>query len=179
VCSVVGTREYLPLAARYRVPIVITGFEPVDLLEGILRLVRLLERGDASVEVQYARAVKPDGNPQSLALIERVFEVCDRKWRGIGSIAHSGYRLRAEYDAQNAERRFAVADVQANESPECISGQVLRGLQRPVACPAFGTRCTPERPLGATMVSAEGACAAYFHAGRTRADARRLELAPA
>jgi hydrogenase expression/formation protein HypD len=177
VCSVVGTREYEPLARRYGVPVVITGFEPVDLLEGILRLIRCLERGLTDVEVQYSRVVRREGNPASLALIERVFEVCDRKWRGIGTIPNSGYRLRREYDALNAEQRFSVAEVRAQESPECISGEVLRGLKRPLECPAFGTRCTPERPLGATMVSSEGACAAYFLAGRTRADVRRLELA--
>jgi len=176
VCSVMGTREYEPVARRYGVPIVITGFEPVDLLEGVLRLVRLLERGEASVELQYSRVVKAEGNAASLALIHRVFEVCDRKWRGVGQIPASGYRLRAEYAEQDAERRFDVADVVTQESPECISGEVLRGLKKPLDCPAFGKRCTPERPLGATMVSNEGACAAYFHAGRSREGQRRLSL---
>ncbi|HEY4159514.1 MAG TPA: hydrogenase formation protein HypD [Polyangiaceae bacterium] len=177
VCSVTGTREYLPLTKKYGVPIVVTGFEPVDLLEGVLRLVRLLERGESSVEVQYERAVRPEGNARSLELVERVFEVCDRKWRGIGSIPQSGYRLRSEYHEQDAERRFDVASVETNEPAECISGQVLRGVKKPTECPAFGTRCRPDRPLGATMVSSEGACAAYFHAGRLRAGVRSLPVA--
>ena len=178
VCSVMGTSEYGPVASRYGVPIVITGFEPVDLLEGILRLVRLLERGRAEVEVQYGRAVRPEGNAASLELIARVFEVCDRKWRGVGSIGRSGWRLRSEYAEQDAEKRFDVAHVEAQEAPECISGQVLTGLKKPLDCAAFGKRCTPERPLGATMVSSEGACAAYFHAGRRADQHKRLQLAP-
>jgi hydrogenase expression/formation protein HypD len=176
VCSVMGTSEYEPIAARYGVPIVITGFEPVDLLEGVLKLVRQLERGEAAVEVQYGRVVKPAGNAASLALVERVFEVCDRKWRGVGEIAKSGLRLRPEYAAQDAEQRFAVADLTARECPDCISGDVLRGLKKPLDCAAFGKRCTPDRPLGATMVSSEGACAAYFHAGRTQRGQRSLSV---
>jgi hydrogenase expression/formation protein HypD len=179
VCSVMGTSEYGPVAARFGVPIVITGFEPVDLLEGVLRLVRLLERGQATVEIQYGRVVKPEGNRASLALVQRVFEVCDRKWRGVGEIPQSGYRLRAEYAEQDAEKRFDVGDLTAQESPECISGEILRGLKKPLDCPAFGKRCTPERPLGATMVSSEGACAAYFHAGRSRATERSLPVVSA
>jgi hydrogenase expression/formation protein HypD len=179
VCSIMGVGEYTPIAERYGVPIVVTGFEPVDLLEGVLKLVRLLERGEASVEVQYGRVVRAEGNRAALDSIERGFEVCDRKWRGIGTIAGSGFRLRAEYAEQNAELRFAVADLEAQESPECISGEVLRGLKKPFDCAAFGRRCTPDQPLGATMVSSEGACAAYFHAGRRAPEQRSLPLVSA
>lgn len=162
VCTVMGTREYEAIAARYAVPIVITGFEPVDMLEGILRTVRQLEAGRATVENQYARAVRPEGNPTARALLDEVFDVCDRQWRGVGSIPKSGFRLRYEYRAYDAERRFDVGDIETRESALCISGQILRGLRKPADCPAFGTACTPEMPLGATMVSAEGACAAYY-----------------
>jgi hydrogenase expression/formation protein HypD len=168
VCTVMGITEYVPIAARYRVPIVITGFEPIDMLEGILMTVRQLEAGAASVETQYARAVRGDGNPASRRLLDEVFEVCDRKWRGVGSIPKSGYRLRYEYREHDAERRFEVSDVVTRESPVCISGQILKGLKKPRECPAFGTQCTPETPLGATMVSSEGACAAYYAYGRHR-----------
>jgi hydrogenase expression/formation protein HypD len=166
VCTVMGTTEYEPLARRYRVPIVITGFEPLDLLEGVLRTVQQLEAGRAEVENQYARAVRPEGNPASRRLIEDVFEVCDRKWRGVGLIPKSGFKLRHEYRAHDAERLFEVDDIAPQESPLCISGQVLKGLKKPHDCPAFGKECTPQTPLGATMVSAEGACAAYFAYGR-------------
>jgi hydrogenase expression/formation protein HypD len=166
VCTVMGCGEYGPIAARYRVPIVITGFEPLDLLEGVLRVVRQLEEGRAEVENQYARAVRPEGNPASRKLIEDVFEVCDRKWRGVGAIPRSGLRLRDEYRDHDAERLFAVADLQTAESAVCISGLILRGLKKPHECPAFGKECTPQTPLGATMVSAEGACAAYHAYGR-------------
>jgi hydrogenase expression/formation protein HypD len=173
VCTVMGTAEYEPIAARYRVPIVITGFEPLDMLEGILMTVRQLEAGRATVETQYARAVRREGNPASRRLLDAVFEVCDRKWRGVGSIPKSGYRLRYEYRAHDAERLFEVEDIVTRESPLCISGQILKGLKKPRACPAFGSQCTPETPLGATMVSSEGACAAYYAYGRHR------EVAPA
>jgi hydrogenase expression/formation protein HypD len=166
VCTVMGCEEYEPIACRYRVPIVITGFEPLDLLEGVLRTVRQLEAGRAEVENQYARAVRPEGNPASQKLIEDVFEVCDRKWRGVGLIPKSGFRLRYEYRDHDAERIFEVDDIETSESPLCISGQVLKGLKKPHDCPAFGKQCTPQTPLGATMVSAEGACAAYFAYGR-------------
>jgi hydrogenase expression/formation protein HypD len=166
VCTVMGCGEYEPIARRYRVPIVITGFEPLDLLEGVLRTVRQLEAGRAEVENQYARAVRPEGNPASRRLIEDVFEVCDRKWRGVGLIPKSGFKLRYEYRDHDAERRFEVDDIETQESPLCISGQVLKGLKKPHDCPAFGKQCTPQTPLGATMVSAEGACAAYFAYGR-------------
>ncbi|HVX94911.1 MAG TPA: hydrogenase formation protein HypD [Polyangia bacterium] len=162
VCAVVGYRAYEALAARYRVPIVISGFEPVDLLEGILMTVRQLEAGRAEVENQYARTVTRQGNGLAQEAIEQVFEVTDRKWRGIGSIPKSGLRIRAEYREHDAERVFAVEDVTTMEPAACISGLVLRGLKKPSECPEFGKACTPRTPLGATMVSGEGACAAYF-----------------
>jgi hydrogenase expression/formation protein HypD len=162
VCAVAGTREYRSLVARYRIPVVVTGFEPLDLLEGILAAVRQLEDGRAELENPYARAAAVDGNPRAQALVDEVFEVTDRKWRGVGAISKSGLKLRYEYRAQDAERRFEVEDIQTEESPDCISGLVLRGQKKPSDCAAFGTRCRPEHPLGATMVSAEGACAAYF-----------------
>jgi hydrogenase expression/formation protein HypD len=166
VCTVMGNGEYEPIAHRYKVPIVITGFEPVDMLEGVLRVVQQLEAGRAEVENQYSRAVRPEGNPASRKLIDEVFEVCNRKWRGIGLISRSGYRLRYEYRDHDAERIFEVEDVETQESTVCISGQILKGLKKPHECPAFGRECTPQTPLGATMVSAEGACAAYHAYGR-------------
>ena len=169
VCTVVGYDEYQPLVARYRVPIVITGFEPVDMLEGILMTVQQLEAGEARLENQYGRVVTRLGNAASVALIADVFEVCDRKWRGVGSIPASGWRLREAYREFDAELRFEVQAIEISESPVCISGLILRGQKKPHDCPAFGTTCTPETPLGATMVSAEGACAAYFAYGRLKA----------
>ncbi len=166
VCTVMGYSEYEPIAAAYRVPIVITGFEPVDLLQGILMAVRQLEEARHEVENQYRRVLGREGNPAARALMFEVFEIVDRKWRGVGTIPKSGYRLRWEYRDHDAERRFEVEDVQTSESPVCISGLVLKGVKKPTDCPAFGTECTPQRPLGATMVSAEGACAAYYSYGR-------------
>ena len=166
VCAVMGFREYEPLAERYRVPIVVTGFEPLDLLQGVHRVVRALESGRYGVENQYARAVTRDGNLVAQKLVAEVFEVCDRKWRGIGEIPASGLRLRDEFAAFDAERRFDVGDLTAQESPLCIAGEILQGLKKPNQCPAFGTLCTPDRPLGAPMVSTEGACSAYFRYGR-------------
>jgi hydrogenase expression/formation protein HypD len=166
VCTVMGTSEYGPIARDFGVPIVVTGFEPLDLLDGILRAVRQLEDGQAEVENQYARAVRPEGNLASRRLIEDVFEVCDRKWRGIGSIPASGLRLREAYRDHDAEVLFEVAGIETQESSVCISGQVLRGVKKPHDCPAFGKECTPQTPLGATMVSSEGACAAYHAYGR-------------
>ncbi len=166
VCAITGFRAYHALSHRYGVPIVITGFEPVDLLRGILAAVRQLERGEARVENAYERSVSPDGNPPARATIEEVFEVTDRKWRGMGWIPKSGYRIRWEYRDHDAERRFDVGELAPQEPSACISGLVLRGLKKPDACPAFGKRCTPSTPLGATMVSSEGACAAYFQYGR-------------
>jgi hydrogenase expression/formation protein HypD len=168
VCTVMGTAEYEPLAERFRVPVVVTGFEPVDLLEGILRCVRMLEAGQHGVENAYARVVRREGNPHARAVVDEVFEVTDRKWRGIGTIPRSGYRLRPEYAEFDAEARFAVHALAAEESNVCLSGLVLQGLRKPHECPAFGKECTPETPLGATMVSSEGACAAYYHSGRFR-----------
>jgi hydrogenase expression/formation protein HypD len=168
VCTVMGTSEYEPIAARYRVPIVVTGFEPLDLLDGVLRVVRQLEAGRSEVENAYARTVRPEGNPASRRLVEDVFEICDRKWRGVGTIPESGYALRAPYRAYDAERIFEVGGIETQESPVCISGQVLKGLKKPHDCPAFGEQCTPQTPLGATMVSSEGACAAYHAYGRHR-----------
>jgi hydrogenase expression/formation protein HypD len=166
VCAVMGYREYEPVARRYGTPIVISGFEPLDLLEGTLMAVRQLEHGCAAVENQYARAVDPDGNTDAQRMIHRVFEVCDRAWRGIGVIPASGYRLREEFAGYDAERLFELGPIHAPEPAICIAGQVLKGLKKPHDCPAFGKECTPQRPLGATMVSAEGACAAYFNYGR-------------
>jgi hydrogenase expression/formation protein HypD len=166
VCTVMGQTEYEPIARRYGVPIVITGFEPVDLLEGVLVTVQQLEAGRAEVENPYARAVRREGNPAARRLIEDVFEVCDRKWRGVGLIPKSGFKLRYEFRAHDAERLFEVDDIDTQESPDCISGQILKGLKKPHDCPAFGRQCTPQTPLGATMVSSEGACAAYYSYGR-------------
>jgi hydrogenase expression/formation protein HypD len=166
VCAIMGFREYEALTARYRVPIVVSGFEPVDLLQGILLAVRQLEAGRADVENQYARTVTRDGNAPARRLLAEVFDVVDRNWRGVGAIPKSGFRIRHEYRAHDAERKFAVDDIVTRESPLCMSGLILRGLKRPSDCPAFGRQCTPETPLGATMVSSEGACAAYFHYGR-------------
>jgi hydrogenase expression/formation protein HypD len=168
VCTVMGFEEYEGLAARFRVPIVVTGFEPLDLLEGVYDCIRMLEEGRVGVENQYARAVTRSGNLHARSVIEEVFEVTDRQWRGIGTIPGSGYRLRPEYAEYDAVARFAVGEVHASESAACISGLVLQGLKKPHECPAFGKECTPDHPLGATMVSSEGACAAYYHYGRLR-----------
>jgi hydrogenase expression/formation protein HypD len=166
VCTVMGYREYEPLVSRFRVPIVITGFEPLDLLEGVLMAVKQLEGGRAEIENQYSRVVNREGNRVAQELVNKVFEVCDRKWRGVGSIPKSGYKLRWEFREHDAERLFDVKEIDTKEPPICISGLVLRGVKKPHDCPAFGKQCTPERPLGATMVSAEGACAAYYAYGR-------------
>jgi hydrogenase expression/formation protein HypD len=166
VCTVMGFREYEPISRVFQVPIVITGFEPLDMLEGVLRVVRQLESGRAEVENQYSRAVRREGNLASKKLIDEVFEVCDRKWRGVGLIPKSGYKLSYEYRDHDAERLFEVDHLETQESTVCISGQILKGLKKPHECPAFGKTCTPQTPLGATMVSAEGACAAYYAYGR-------------
>lgn len=166
VCTVVGYEEYEPIARRYHVPIVIAGFEPVDMLEGLLLAVRQLEDGRAEVENAYGRAVRREGNLASRALIGQIFEVCDRKWRGVGTIPRSGLRLTPAYEGYDAERRFAVDGITTEEPAVCISGDILRGVRKPHDCPAFGTECTPDMPIGATMVSAEGACAAYYVYGR-------------
>jgi len=170
VCAVMGLRQYEPIAKRYRVPIVVTGSEPVDLLEGVLKTVRQLESGAAEVENQYSRVVSRNGNRAAQHILQNVFELCDRKWRGVGPIPKSGYKLRSEFREHDAERIFQVEQIDKQESPLCISGLVLEGLKKPHDCPAFGTGCTPEHPLGGTMVSSEGACAAY-HAYRRHAKA--------
>jgi hydrogenase expression/formation protein HypD len=162
VCAVMGYSEYEPIALRFRTPIVVTGFEPLDLLQGIYLCVRQLEEGRHEVENQYARAVRRTGNEDAVRLMEEVFRVVPRKWRGVGEIPASGLGLKPRYSAFDAELRFGLADRSVEESSECLSGLVLRGVIKPNECPAFGTRCTPENPLGATMVSSEGACAAYY-----------------
>ncbi len=168
VCTVMGYEEYIPLARKYKVPIVVTGFEPVDILQGLAMAIRQLEEKRTDVENQYARAVRREGNPAARKLLEEVFEVTDRSWRGIGQIPRSGYRLREEFAAFDAERVFDVGGIVAQESPLCIAGEILQGLKKPHECSAFGSRCTPEHPLGAPMVSSEGACAAYYHYGQFR-----------
>ncbi len=167
VCAVMGYTEYEELARDFRVPFVVGGFEPLDLLEAILMLVRQLEQGRAEVENQYVRSVTREGNTAARNRMFEVFEIGDRKWRGIGPIPASGYRLRAEYAAFDAERRFHVQATRVEEPSECIAARVLQGLAKPIDCPAFGTRCTPQTPLGAPMVSSEGACAAYYRFRRT------------
>lgn len=161
VCSVMGTWQYGPIVDRYRVPIVVTGFEPLDVLEGIRRVVLQLENGRAELDNAYERVVSEDGNVAAQGMLDDVFEVCDRRWRGIGEIAASGWRLSRRYRRFDAELRFGVGEIDTPESPECRSGEVLQGLIKPHECAAFGTTCTPRHPLGATMVSGEGACAAY------------------
>jgi hydrogenase expression/formation protein HypD len=173
-CMVTGYEEYRGISQRYGVPIVVTGFEPLDLLEGVLMLVRQLEDGVAQVENQYTRAVQAGGNRQAQARVAEVFEVTHRAWRGIGEIASSGLRLRDRYRGFDAAVTFDLHLEDAAESVECIAGLVLQGLRRPYDCPAFGTRCTPDTPLGAPMVSSEGACAAYFHFGRRKDDVDSL-----
>ena len=162
VCTIMGYTEYEPLARQYRVPIVVTGFEPLDILQGVLMCVRQLEEGRAEVENQYTRSVRQHGNHTARQLMHEVFQVVHRTWRGIGEIPQSGLGLREPYAAFDAERRFALASHAPAAPSECISGLVLQGVKRPHECPAFGVRCTPERPLGAPMVSSEGACAAYY-----------------
>jgi len=168
VCTVMGWTEYEPIAERYRVPIVVTGFEPLDILEGMWMTVRQLEAGQATVENQYARSVKREGTRPAQALVHRVFRLTDRQWRGLGTIPSSGLALREEYADFDAEIRFGLEDMQVAEPTECRAGDVLRGNLKPPQCPAFGTRCTPEHPLGAPMVSSEGACAAYYNFARFR-----------
>jgi hydrogenase expression/formation protein HypD len=162
VCTIMGWTEYEPLAAKYRIPMVVTGFEPLDLLQGIFMAVDALENGRHGVENQYVRTVGRGGNPAARAVVNEVFEPCDRAWRGIGVIPQSGYRLRPEYAPYDATLRFDVGAITTEEPKECIAGEIMQGLKRPSACAAFGTRCTPEYPLGAPMVSSEGACAAYW-----------------
>jgi hydrogenase expression/formation protein HypD len=167
VCAVMGYAEYEPIASRFHAPVVVTGFEPIDILHGLYLSIRQLEEGRADVENAYPRVVRREGNGPARELISRVFRVVPRKWRGIGEIPDSGLSLREEYAAFDAERRFDVGDTAAVESPDCIAGLVLQGAKRPTECTAFGGRCTPEHPLGAPMVSAEGACAAYYRYRRS------------
>jgi hydrogenase expression/formation protein HypD len=176
VCAVVGYAEYEPLAARFHVPIVITGFEPLDILEGVLMVVEQLESGRGEVENQYSRVLARGGNRPAQELIGKVFEVSDRKWRGVGTIPGSGFRLRDEFRDFDAEHRFSVEAMEVSEPAVCIAGQILQGIKKPHDCPAFGTDCTPQRPLGATMVSAEGACAAYYAYGRQLKEADLVSI---
>jgi hydrogenase expression/formation protein HypD len=166
VCTVVGYEEYEPLAERFGVPIVVTGFEPLDILEGVLMVVRQLEQGRAEVENQYSRVLGREGNLGAQRLIGKVFSVSDRKWRGVGTIPRSGYELSEEFRDLDAERRFGVEAIDTAEPAVCIAGEILQGIKKPHDCPAFGNDCNPQHPLGATMVSAEGACAAYYAYGR-------------
>lgn len=168
VCTVMGYTEYEPLAQTYGVPIVVTGFEPLDILQGVYMCVKQLEEDRAEVKNQYARAVRRDGNPAAQKLMTDVFQVVHRAWRGVGEIPQSGLGLRDAYDAYDAEQRFHVVAGEVEEASECISGLVLQGISKPHECPAFGRPCTPEQPLGATMVSSEGACAAYYRYRRQR-----------
>ncbi len=163
VCAIMGMGQYYDLVEKFDMPIVVTGFEPVDLLQGILMTVRQLEAGKANLENQYARVVKPEGNPEALKIIEQVFEVTDREWRGLGTIPLSGWEVKEELSLFDASKRFSIDIARAPECPDCIAGQILKGIKKPGQCSQFGTRCTPEHPLGAPMVSSEGACAAYYH----------------
>jgi hydrogenase expression/formation protein HypD len=158
-----GYEEYIPIATKYKIPIVVTGFEPVDILQGIYMTVHQLEQRRCEVENQYARAVRREGNPGARKIIGEVFEICDRKWRGIGEIPHSGLKLRAEYIEYDAEILYNIETIETEESPLCIAGKILQGMKKPNECSAFGQQCTPEHPLGAPMVSSEGACAACYH----------------
>jgi hydrogenase expression/formation protein HypD len=167
VCTVMGYGEYESIAAAYRVPIVVTGFEPLDLLQGIYMTLKALEDKRWGVENQYTRSVRREGNRPAQHLIQQVFEVCDRQWRGIGPIPRSGYRLRPAFACFDAAQRFGVGDFAVQESSLCIAGEILQGLRKPHECGAFGVRCTPEHPVGAPMVSSEGACAAYYQYRRT------------
>jgi len=169
VCTIMGWEEYEPLAERYRVPIVVTGFEPLDILEGIWMAIRQLEDGRHEVENQYVRSVRREGNRSAQKLVTTVFELVDRGWRGIGTIPGSGLGLRSEFAPYDAERKFGLEGIRAEESRDCHAGEVLKGQLKPYECPAFGGLCTPERPLGAPMVSSEGACAAYYNFGRMKA----------
>ncbi len=168
VCAVMGTSQYGPIVEGHKTPIVVTGFEPLDILRGVYMCVRQLEEGRAELENQYARIVRAEGNPVAMAQIEKVFQTVARKWRGIGEIPASGWALREQYARFDADRRFDVQSVTAEESAECVAGEVLQGHKKPYECPVFGTRCTPDKPLGAPMVSAEGACAAYYRYRRRK-----------
>jgi hydrogenase expression/formation protein HypD len=163
VCTIMGIQEYGPLVEKYKVPVVVTGFEPVDILQGILMVVKQLEKGIYELENQYSRVVKAEGNPEAIKVIKEVFEITDREWRGVGNIPLSGYEVKEKYASFDANRKFSIKMPKVKENPDCIAGQVLKGIKKPHECPQFGKGCTPERPLGAPMVSSEGACAAYYH----------------
>jgi hydrogenase expression/formation protein HypD len=163
VCTIMGMEEYYPLVNRFKVPVVITGFEPIDLLQGILMTVQQLEKGEHKLENQYARMVREEGNPNAIDTIKKVFAVTDRMWRGIDVIPQSGYEVRENYAAYDAKRKFNVNIPEAKENETCIAGDIMKGIKKPFECPNFGTTCKPEMPLGAPMVSSEGACAAYYH----------------
>jgi hydrogenase expression/formation protein HypD len=163
VCTIMGIEEYFPIAKKYKTPIVVTGFEPVDLVQGILMTVQQLEKGTYEVQNAYTRVVQPKGNPLAQKTIEQVFMVSDRVWRGIGTIPQSGYEVNELFKAYDARHKFGLSVLQVEENKECIAGEILKGLKKPHDCPNFGTKCTPEHPLGAPMVSSEGACAAYYH----------------
>jgi hydrogenase expression/formation protein HypD len=176
VCTIMGIHEYGPLVKKYDIPIVVTGFEPVDLLQGILMTVRQLEQGRHELENQYSRVVRPDGNPEAVKVIRQVFDIEDREWRGIGTIPMSGYEVRPELSAYDARIKFDVQIEEVPESEECIAGQVLKGIKKPHECPQFGKKCTPLMPLGAPMVSSEGACAAYYHFAQAMAELEEQEV---
>jgi hydrogenase expression/formation protein HypD len=171
VCTIMGMEEYEPIVKKYQVPIVVTGFEPVDLLQGILMTVQQLEKGEAKLENQYARVVQRSGNQLAQQTISKVFGISDRTWRGIGEIPLSGYEVKPEYKQYNARLKFQLALPEVKENGECISGAIMKGLKKPFECPNFGTKCNPEHPLGAPMVSSEGACAAYYHYAGAKTEA--------
>lgn len=168
VCTVTGYQDYYPLARKYKIPIVVTGFEPLDILQGTYMVLKQLEEGRIDIENQYARVVQPEGNIPSMKLIREVFQISNRNWRGIGEIPDSGLELRQKYENHDAKKKFKVEIEEQKSESECIAGIILQGRKKPVDCPAFGTKCTPEHPLGAPMVSSEGACAAYYHYGNFR-----------
>ncbi len=167
VCAIMGLHEYYPLSEKYKIPIVITGFEPLDLVQGIYMAVQQLENGVHKVENQYARVVKEEGNKAALNVIHQVFEIGDREWRGIGEIPNSGYLLREEFKDFDAEKKFGISHIVVPENSDCIAGEILKGIKKPFECSQFGNNCTPFKPLGAPMVSSEGACAAYYHFSET------------
>lgn len=163
VCTIMGIKEYYPLVEKYHVPIVVTGFEPVDIVQGLLMTIKQLEKGVAKLENQYTRVVHADGNPEAIKIIEKVFYTTDREWRGIGNINMSGYQVRPEYAQYDANKKFDINIEKVEENKDCIAGLVLKGIKKPYECPQFGKACSPQMPLGAPMVSSEGACAAYYH----------------
>ena len=163
VCAIMGFKDYYPLAEKYKIPIVITGFEPLDLVQGIYMAVNQLEKDIYKVENQYARVVKEEGNLAAINVIQTIFEIGDREWRGIGEIPNSGYRLKKEYQEFDAELKFGISNIKVPENSDCIAGEILKGIKKPHQCNQFGKICTPQNPLGAPMVSSEGACAAYYH----------------